>query len=54
LSAVFLRRCAFLFFWLVLGLYLLRQPVAAAHTTKAVLAGLSLLADALARFASAL
>lgn len=50
---MFLRRCAFIAFWLVLGLYVLRQPEGAAHTVKAIFAGLSALADGLARFASA-
>jgi hypothetical protein len=51
---MFVRRCLVLAFWLVLALYLLRDPTGAAHTLKAVLRGLALLADALGRFASSL
>ncbi|MBC6462420.1 hypothetical protein [Actinomadura sp. HBU206391] len=51
---MFVRRCAFITFWLVLALYVLRHPVNAAHTTKALLHGLAAAADALARLVSAL
>lgn len=51
---MFVRRCAFLAFWIVLGLYLLRDPNGAAHTATAIGHGLAACADGLARFASAL
>ncbi|NVI88879.1 hypothetical protein [Actinomadura sp. BRA 177] len=44
-----LRRCAFICFWLVLG----RQPERAAHAVRAIVGGLALVADALARFTTA-
>ena len=50
---MFLRRCAFACFWLVLGLFLVRQPERAAHAVRAVVGGLALVADALARFTTA-
>ena len=50
---MFLRRCAFAAFWLVLGLFLVRQPEQAARAVRALVGGLALLADALARFTSA-
>ena len=50
---MFLRRCAFAAFWLVLGLFLVRQPKNAAHAVRALIEGLALLADALSRFVSA-
>ncbi|WP_169514751.1 hypothetical protein [Actinomadura atramentaria] len=49
-----LRRAAFLAFWLVLALYVLRQPARAAHTVTALFGGLAALADALAAFFAAL
>jgi hypothetical protein len=50
---VFFRRCAFGCFCLVVVLYVLHQPEKAAHTTTAILGGLSAAADALGRFADA-
>ncbi|MFI0406113.1 hypothetical protein [Actinomadura sp. 3N508] len=50
---MFLRRCAFVCFWLVLGLFLTRQPERAARATRAFVGGLALVADALARFTTA-
>ncbi|WP_169744500.1 hypothetical protein [Spirillospora albida] len=50
---MFLRRCAFITFWLVLGLYVLRHPESAAHTVHAITTGLSTMAEALSRFTSA-
>ncbi|MGW5411754.1 hypothetical protein [Actinomadura geliboluensis] len=50
---MFLRRCAFACIWLVLGLFLVRQPERAAHAVRAIVGGLALLADALARFTTA-
>jgi hypothetical protein len=50
---VFFRRLAFLTFWLVIGLYVLRHPIGAAHTASSIGHGLANLADALARFADA-
>ncbi|WP_169809433.1 hypothetical protein [Actinomadura chibensis] len=51
---MFLRRCAFIAMWGVLGLYLIRHPETAADTTRALGHGLAFAADALARFTSAL
>jgi hypothetical protein len=51
---MFLRRCAFAAFWLVLALYVLRHPINAAHTATAITHGLADVADALARVISAL
>jgi len=51
---VFVRRCLFWTFWLVLALYVLRHPSTAAETVTALGGGLAALADALAAFASAL
>lgn len=50
---MFLRRCAFACFWIVLGLFLIRQPERAAHAVRALFGGLAMIADALARFTSA-
>ncbi|WP_165495269.1 hypothetical protein [Actinomadura roseirufa] len=50
---MFLRRCGFAAFWLVLGLFLLRNPENAAHTVRAIAGGLALVADALSRFVAA-
>ncbi len=50
---MFFRRLAFLSFWIVIGLYVLRHPTGAAHTTDMIGHGLAKLADALARFADA-
>lgn len=50
---MFLRRCAFVAFWLVLGLFVIRQPENAAHAVRSIFGGLALLADALSRFVSA-
>ncbi|WP_329085088.1 hypothetical protein OG979_22245 [Actinomadura citrea] len=50
---MFLRRCAFACFWLVLGLFVIRQPESAAHTVRALIQGLALLADALSLLVSA-
>ena len=50
---MFLRRCAFACFWLVLGLFVLNHPQNAAHAARAIAAGLALLADGLSRFVSA-
>jgi hypothetical protein len=50
---MFLRRCAFACFWVVLGLFLVRQPENAAHAVRAIVGGLALVADALARFTTA-
>ncbi|WP_199487608.1 hypothetical protein [Actinomadura spongiicola] len=50
---MFLRRCGFACFWLVLGLFLVRQPETAAHTVRALIGGLALIADALSRFVTA-
>jgi hypothetical protein len=51
---MFLRRCAFVAFWLVLLLYALRHPAGAAHSVKAAFDALAALADALAAFCQAL
>ncbi|SEG91087.1 hypothetical protein SAMN04489712_12832 [Thermomonospora echinospora] len=51
---MFVRRCGFLAFWLVLALYVLRHPLGAAQTVAAIGSGLASLADALAAFASVL
>ncbi|MEV5824815.1 hypothetical protein AB0L25_04490 [Spirillospora sp. NPDC052242] len=51
---MFLRRCGFVAFWLVLGLFLLRNPENAAHTVNAIGSGLAALADALSTFTAAL
>ena len=51
---MFLRRCAFAVFWVVLVLYLLRHPLGAAESATAVLGALAALADALAAFCQAL
>ncbi|WP_175596114.1 hypothetical protein [Thermomonospora catenispora] len=51
---MFLRRCVFLALWLVLALYVLRHPAAAADAVVAVGGGLAALADALAAFITAL
>ena len=50
---MFLRRCAFAAFWLVLGLFTVRQPETAAHAVEGIAHGFALAADALARFTSA-
>jgi hypothetical protein len=50
---MFFRRLAFAAFWIVLALYVLRDPDGAAHTTRAIGHGLAALADGLARFADA-
>ncbi|WP_165970609.1 hypothetical protein [Actinomadura sp. 6K520] len=50
---MFLRRCAFIAFWAVLGLFLVRRPEQAAHAVRALIGGLALVADALARFTTA-
>ena len=49
-----LRRTLLLIACLVGLLYLVRHPVAAAHTVNAIMRGLARLADALGRFGSAL
>ncbi|WP_199484981.1 hypothetical protein [Actinomadura craniellae] len=49
---MFVRRCCFALFWIVLALYVLRHPAAAADTATALAHGLGTLADALAVFAS--
>ncbi|MES9602156.1 hypothetical protein [Actinomadura sp. NPDC000929] len=51
---MFLRRCAFGCFWLVLGLFAVRHPERAAATVRAIAHGLALVADGLARLTSAL
>ena len=51
---MFLRRCAFTCFWLVLGLFALLHPGSAAQAIRAVFEGLALLADALSLLVSAL
>ncbi|WP_168221221.1 hypothetical protein [Actinomadura sp. WMMA1423] len=51
---MFFRRCAFIAFWLVLGLFALRHPGSAAVAVRAVFEGLVLLADALSLLVSAL
>ncbi|GAA2614377.1 hypothetical protein SMC26_24200 [Actinomadura fulvescens] len=48
------RYCLLACFWIVLFLFLLRHPTAAATTVNAIFDGLTLIADALAAFASAL
>ncbi|MDL4776353.1 hypothetical protein [Actinomadura xylanilytica] len=50
---MFLRRCAFIAFWIVLALFVLRQPETAAMTVRAIAGFLALLADGLSRFVSA-
>jgi hypothetical protein len=50
---MFLRRCGFAAFWLVLGLFALNHPENAAHAVRAIVTGLALLADALSRFVTA-
>ncbi|MGI5419245.1 hypothetical protein [Actinomadura luteofluorescens] len=50
---MFLRRCAFTCFWLVLGLFALRHPRSAAQALRALFEGLALLADALSLLVSA-
>ncbi|MEU4823975.1 hypothetical protein AB0H37_19085 [Actinomadura sp. NPDC023710] len=50
---MFLRRCAFACFWLVLGLFALRHPGSAAQAIRALFEGLALLADALSLLVSA-
>ncbi|MEU6745686.1 hypothetical protein ABZ914_05650 [Spirillospora sp. NPDC046719] len=50
---MFLRRCGFAAFWLVLGLFALNHPENAAHAVRAIFSGLALLADALSRFVTA-
>ncbi|GAA2282338.1 hypothetical protein GCM10010402_44140 [Actinomadura luteofluorescens] len=50
---MFLRRCAFACFWLVLGLFAVRHPDSAAHAVRALIQGLALLADALSLLVSA-
>jgi uncharacterized membrane protein HdeD (DUF308 family) len=50
---MFLRRCAFAAFWIVLGLFAVRHPEHAAHAVSAISHGLALIADGLARFVSA-
>ncbi|WP_329095142.1 hypothetical protein OG979_11660 [Actinomadura citrea] len=50
---MFLRRCAFGCFWLVLGLFVIRQPESAAHAARALFEGLALLAEALSLLVSA-
>lgn len=50
---MFLRRCAFIACWLVLGLFVLRQPETAATAVRAIAGGLALLADGLSRFVAA-
>lgn len=49
---MFLRRCAFIAFWLVLGLFVLNHPETAARAVRAIFGGLALLADGLSRFVS--
>lgn len=51
---MFLRRCAFIAFWVVLGLFLIRHPENAAHASEVLGGGLAMLADGLSRFVSAL
>jgi hypothetical protein len=51
---VCLRRVLLFIVCLVGLLYLVRQPVAAAHTVNAIMRGLERIADALGRFVSAL
>ncbi|WP_018653811.1 hypothetical protein [Actinomadura flavalba] len=51
---MFLRRVAFILCWLVLALYVLRNPTQAATTVKTIATGLASLADAVAAFAAAL
>ncbi|MFI0450719.1 hypothetical protein [Actinomadura sp. 6N118] len=48
------RYCVLAAFWIVLALFLLRHPTAAATTVNAIAHGLALLADALATFVTAL
>ncbi|QXJ23618.1 hypothetical protein AGRA3207_004800 [Actinomadura graeca] len=50
---MFFRRCAFVAFWIVLGLFVIRQPENAAQAVRALVGGLALLADALSRFVAA-
>ncbi|WP_412516219.1 hypothetical protein K8Z49_35225 [Actinomadura madurae] len=50
---MFLRRCAFGCFWIVLGLFAVRHPEHAAHAVSVIAHGLALVADRLARFVSA-
>ena len=49
-----LRRTVLMLATVIGVLYLIRQPVAAAHTTTAIVHALSRVADALGRFGSAL
>ncbi|MEW2356406.1 hypothetical protein [Spirillospora sp. NPDC029432] len=51
---MFLRRCGFAAFWLVLALYALRHPTNAASSVTAIFGALAALADALAAFVTAL
>ncbi|TDD73481.1 hypothetical protein E1293_31235 [Actinomadura darangshiensis] len=50
---MFLRRCAFGCFWIVLGLFALNHPENAARAVRAIFTGLALLADGLSRLVSA-
>jgi hypothetical protein len=50
---MFLRRCAFVAFWLVLGLFVVRQPENAARAVEGIAHGFALAADGLSRFVSA-
>jgi hypothetical protein len=51
---VFLRRCAFVAFLLVLVLFVIRHPREAATATGALAHGLAVLADAVGWFVSSL
>lgn len=51
---MFLRRCAFWAFWLLLALFVLRQPESAARAVEGIAHGFALAADALSLFVSAL
>ncbi|GAB1858778.1 hypothetical protein MHTCC0001_36210 [Flavobacteriaceae bacterium MHTCC 0001] len=50
---MFLRRCGFAAFWLVLALFALNHPANAAHAVQAIFSGLAWLVDALSRFVTA-
>lgn len=51
---MFLRRCGFAALWIVLALFVIRQPANAATAVRAIGGGLALLADGLSGFVSAL
>ncbi|MBW8487249.1 hypothetical protein [Actinomadura parmotrematis] len=50
---MFMRRLGFALCWVVLALFVINSPTVAAHTTKNLFTLLGLLAQGLARFASA-